>query len=155
MRALIALAGLYLLALASTAPGDIAAAVVVAAAALAIARRAPSAGGGGLRSLLALPRFVLVTLADVATGTWEMALAVLGARSTDAAGFVEIPIEPRTPAGAITSALASSLSPGEVLLDIDAERGVIVMHVFDASDPDAIRERHARGYERHQRRAFP
>ena len=104
---------------------------------------------------MALPRFLVATLLSVGRGTWEMALAVLGLRRPTDAGIVEVPIEPRTKAGAIAAALASTLSPGEVLLDIDDERGVVVLHVFDASDPDAVRARHLRGYERHQRKALP
>jgi len=156
LQAVAALTAVYLLALASTKPGDIAAGVLVAVAALAVARRAPRATTtGGLRSLLALPRLLAATLADVVRGTWEMALVVLGLRPATNAGVVEVPIGPRTDAGTVVSALASTLSPGEVLLDIDAERGVYVLHVFDASDPDAVRERHLRGYERNQRGAVP
>ena len=156
LQAVVVLAAVYLLALASTKPADVAAAVLVACAALAVARRAPRATTtGGLRSALALPRLLAVTLADVARGTWEMALVVLGLRPATDAGVVEVPIGARTDVGTVVSALASTLSPGEVLLDIDAERGVYVLHVFDASDPDAVRARHRRGYERYQRGALP
>lgn len=156
MRALAALTAVYLLALASPAPADAVAGVIVSAAALAVARRAPRVTrSGGLRSVLALPRLLAVTLVDVTRGTWEMALVVLGRRTIEHAGVVEVPIGDRTEAATVFSALASTLSPGEVLLDIDPERGVYVLHVFDASDPDAVRAHHERRYQHHQRGALP
>jgi multisubunit Na+/H+ antiporter MnhF subunit len=37
------------------------------------------------------------------------------------------------------TALAASLSPGSVLVDIDWDRRDLLMHVIDASDPDGVR----------------
>jgi multisubunit Na+/H+ antiporter MnhE subunit len=154
--ALAALTGVYLLALASVAPADVAAGVAVAAAALAVARRAPgNPRTGSLRSLPALVPFLAAILVDVARGTWEVALVVLGVRRLRAPGTVEIPIGERTELGTVVSTLASTLSPGEVLIDIDHERGVYLIHALDAGDPDALRTRHRHGYERRQRKAVP
>ena len=69
--------------------------------------------------------------------------------------MVEIPIGDRTELGTVVSAIASTLSPGEVLIDIDDERGVYVIHVLDASDAGEVLRRHQRGYERWQKRALP
>jgi multisubunit Na+/H+ antiporter MnhE subunit len=53
------------------------------------------------------------------------------------------------------TALALTLSPGEVLVDIDRSRGVMLVHVIDAHDPDAVRARHDHFYRRYQRGVFP
>ena len=44
-------------------------------------------------------------------------------------------------------------APDEV--PVDVERHVLVVHLIDASDPDAVRERHRRAYERHLRKVAP
>ncbi|CCF84740.1 Na+/H+ antiporter subunit E [Nitrolancea hollandica] len=48
-----------------------------------------------------------------------------------------------------------TLAPGSVLVDVDWERGVMLFHLLDASDPDATRATVARFYERYQRAVFP
>ena len=46
-------------------------------------------------------------------------------------------------------------APDEVPVDVDEERDVLIVHLVDASDPDAVRERHRRAHERAQRRVVP
>jgi multicomponent Na+:H+ antiporter subunit E len=159
MRTLLALAVLtavYLLALASAKPADVACGVIVAGGALAVARRAPgNPRTGALRSFPALVPFLGAVLLEVVKGTWDVALVVLGLRRLQQPGVVEIPIGDRTELGTVASAVASTLSPGEVLIDIDGDRGVYLIHALDAGDPDAVRAHHRHGYERWQKRALP
>lgn len=151
-----ALTAIYMLALASTEPADVAVGALVAAGALAVARRAPEGPRtGGLRSVLWLGPYLGAVLVDVARGTWEVALVVLGIQPLRRPGIVEVPIGERTEMGTVAATLAGTLSPGEVLIDIDTERGVYVLHVLDATDEDAIRAAHRRGYLRYQRRTLP
>ena len=35
-------------------------------------------------------------------------------------------------------------APDEIVVDVDETRGILVVQVLDASDPDAVRDRHAR-----------
>jgi multicomponent K+:H+ antiporter subunit E/multicomponent Na+:H+ antiporter subunit E len=42
-----------------------------------------------------------------------------------------------------------------VLVDVDWVRRDLVVHVIDASDPDGVRQRLQRFYDRYQRRVFP
>ena len=46
-------------------------------------------------------------------------------------------------------------APDEVPVDVDEARDVLIVHLVDASDPDAVRARHQRAYERWQRRVVP
>lgn len=70
-------------------------------------------------------------------------------------GFVTVPIEERTPLGVAVCGLVTTLSPGSVLVEVDEERGVMLFHVLDASDPEAVRAQQREFYERYQRHVFP
>jgi multisubunit Na+/H+ antiporter MnhE subunit len=71
------------------------------------------------------------------------------------AGCVAVPSGgPPAPATA-ASALFDSLSPGSVVVDIDTARGIMTIHVMDATDKEALRAERQDFYHRHQRRAIP
>jgi multisubunit Na+/H+ antiporter MnhE subunit len=99
--------------------------------------------------------FVAAVLADIIQGTWDVALRVLHLRRLERPGVVRIPIGERSEHGVAVASLATTLSPGSVLIDVDWERRDLVLHVIDASDPDQVRERLQRFYDRYQRRVFP
>ena len=163
VRHLLALAGLtavYALTLGSARTLDLVTGLLVSGALLAVARRFvfaadPEPAGDVLRRIAALPRFFAGVVTEVARGTLEVALVVLGRRSLECPGIVAIPIEERSPVGVAVAALAFTLSPGDVLIDVDEEEALMLVHVLDASDPEAVRARHRSFYERWQRRAFP
>lgn len=146
--------------LTSVKPGDIILGALIAVPAVLAAERLPRPNGpAGAPSmvlrLLWLPLFAAAVLWDVAIGTWDVTLRVLGLRAMRSPGIVLVPIGERSEAGTAISALALTLSPGSLLLDVDRERGVMLVHEVDASDPEAVRARHQRFYERFQRRVFP
>lgn len=162
IRLLLSVAGLtvvYALALASFAPADLAVGAVVSAA-LALSLRplalvpTPGAIRGVATRAVALPAFAAVTAADVLTGAWDVALTILGVRPLRCSGIVAVPIGERTPAGLALTALTLTLSPGEVLVDVDRRHGVMLIQVLDGTDPDGVRRRHARRYEL-QRKVLP
>ena len=99
--------------------------------------------------------FVAVVARDVAVGTWEVTLVTLRVRPLGRSGIVAIPVGERSDVGVAVSALVATLSPGEVLVGLDRGRGVMLIHVIDAADPEAIRRRHEDFYRRYQRRVFP
>lgn len=107
------------------------------------------------RALLALPRLVLAVIGEINRGTWEVARYSLGLREVEHDGIVEIRLEGISEEGVAAWAFISTISPGELVLDVDEERGVLVIHALDASDPDAIRARHHDFYERYQRKVIP
>ncbi|MGI8659967.1 MAG: Na+/H+ antiporter subunit E [Thermoleophilaceae bacterium] len=160
LAALATLTGVYLLTLASLDPLDALAGVLVAAVALALTRRLTLVGSGAGGPPLAgrIVRFfpfALAVVGDVVAGTWEVAVVVLGARELRRPGIVAVPVGQRTETGIVATAIAITLSPGEVFVDLDRERGVMLFHVLDARDPDAVRRRHELFYERYQRGVFP
>lgn len=164
--AVAALLAIYLLTLGSLTPGDVALGLVLAIAMeLGWRRRVLRGGVVGDpttppavplgRALLALPALVFAVLVEITRGTWEVAKFSLGLRSPDDEGIVEIELEGISEEGVAAWAFISTISPGEIVLDVDEERGVLVIHALDASDPDAIRARHHDFYERYQRKVLP
>jgi multisubunit Na+/H+ antiporter MnhE subunit len=93
---------------------------------------------------------VLATGADVVSGTWRTALFCLGVPAKP--GFAEIPRGDRSPARVALWGVLTGEAPDEYPVDVDGERGVLIVHVLDSSDPDAVRARHARADERWQRK---
>jgi multisubunit Na+/H+ antiporter MnhE subunit len=161
-RALLVIATLtlvYALAIGSFAPWDLllgaaVSAVLVAGLGPAVLGRAP-VRAGLVRRMVGFPSFVGVTLLDMTVGTWQVASVVLGLRPLRRPGIVEIPIGERSDSGALFTAFAATLAPGEFLVDIDWDREVLLFHVLDASDPDRVRGRFAEIYRDHQQRVFP
>ena len=157
--AAVALAAVYCLTLASAAVLDVAAGLVLAVALLAALRirpAAPEGDGPGLAGrALAFPAFAGAVLADVTLGTWDVALRVLHARPVDRPGIVVVPFGERSELGVAVTGLVMSLSPGAVLVDIDRDRRVMLVHTIDATDPEAFRARLDAFYRRWQRPVFP
>ncbi|MGI8631047.1 MAG: Na+/H+ antiporter subunit E [Solirubrobacterales bacterium] len=159
--ATVLLAAVYLLTLGSAGPWDIAFGLVLAAGLLAaLGRASPSPGEhadrpGALRRAAATPWFALGIVGEVVAGTWQVGLISAGLRPLRGPGIVEVPFGERSATGVAVTGLAATLSPGAVLIDVDWDRRTFLLHVLDASDPDAVRADQQRFYERYQRGAFP
>jgi multisubunit Na+/H+ antiporter MnhE subunit len=154
------LAAVYCLTLVSADPADVAVGAALGGALSWLLGRRLRLGPGGRRPPLAsriawFPVLAGAVLADVLQGTWEVALRVLHLRPLRRPGIVRVPIGDRSERGVAVSALATTLSPGSVLVEVDHERGDLLLHVIDASEPDAVRARLQRFYDRYQRRVFP
>lgn len=157
--AVAALLLVYLLALGAAAPADVALGLALALAAqLATQGMAPGLGGHApplRRRVARAPRLVRSIAAAILRGTWQVAQYTLGRRPQGEDAFVELPLAGRSRGGVAAWGLISTLSPGEVVVDVDEERGVLVLHVLDGRDPEAIRRAHRRFYEDAQRDVMP
>lgn len=158
--ALALLTATYALVLASVNPWDLALGATVSAGVLLAFRpflvgRRPASIEGLATRLLALPRLVWAVLADITLGTGRVAAVVLGLRPLERPGIVAVPVGERTEAGVVVSAFLATLAPGEYLVDVDWSERRMLLHVLDARDPDALRERFDRFYRRYQRRVVP
>lgn len=156
LPAVAALTAVYALALGSLKPLDLLTGAAVGALAVFVLRVAPDPPRAGELAgrVAGAPLFAAAVAADVLKGTGAVAALSLGLRAPPA-GIVAIPFEERTRTGVAVAAWALTLSPGEVLVDIDWDRGQMLVHTIDASDPEAVRERHRRLYRRYQQRVFP
>jgi multisubunit Na+/H+ antiporter MnhE subunit len=154
----VTLTAIYLLVLTSVQPGDVLVGAALSVAIAAASMRAFPGGRAGrplVLRLAAAPVLALGTLADIVRGTWHVALYILRRGRLETPGIVTIPKGTRTPSGVAAWGFLTALSPDEIVVDIDDERGVLLVHVLDASDTEAIRRRHQDTYERRQRRVFP
>jgi multisubunit Na+/H+ antiporter MnhE subunit len=160
LLALAALVATYLLVLASVDPWDLAFGVLLGTILLVAARTYVFGGWPrpishlGRRAVAFVP-LVLATIWDIVRGTWAVALVVLHFRPLRRPGIVAVPFGERTPLGVAVSALIVTMSPGAYLVDIDNEERVMLLHVLDASDPDAVRAEFQEFYRRFQRPIFP
>lgn len=93
------------------------------------------------------------TALEMVRGSWRVARFCLGAPADP--GLVEIPRGDRSPEGVALWGVLTGEAPDEIVVDVDEARAVLVVQVLDAGDPEAVRARHARTYERRQRRVVP
>ena len=141
------LMGIYLLVLTSVKPGDALIGFVLGVV-LAIALRPRLAGRSpatpGLAGLVALGPVVLGTAIEMARGSWRTARFCLGRGGRP--GFVEIPRAGRSRHAVALWGVLTGEAPDEVPVDVDEERDVLIVHLVDAGDADAVRDRHRRAY---------
>jgi multisubunit Na+/H+ antiporter MnhE subunit len=145
----VGLAGAYLLVLTSVEPGDVALAGVLGLAA-AFALRTPErlrlhARAGGAVGILAQ------TGAEMVRGSARAVAFCLGRPGRP--GLVEVPLGDRMPAEVAMWGVLTGESPDEIVVDVDEERDVLVVHLTDARDPDAVRARHRRDLEQRRGKA--
>lgn len=153
----------YVFVLASFHPLDVAAGVVFSSALVFGLSRFlyPERGwsstirGGFLSRAAAFPAYAAAVTWDVIQGTWTVSLYTLGLRKLQSPGIVAVPIGERTQVGIAVSALATTLSPGTFLVEVDWDRGVMLIHAIEAEDPDAVRASLEHMYQRYQKKVFP
>ncbi len=154
------LTGVYAMVLASFHPWDLLFGAAISGA-LLYAFHPFVFGDGGemdsspdiLRRCIAFFPFAWAVARDLAAGTWEVALVVLHLRPLGSPGIVKVPVGERTPTGVAVSALVTTLSPGAFLVEANDE--FMLIHLIDASDPDAFRKECEDFYQRYQRKVFP
>jgi multisubunit Na+/H+ antiporter MnhE subunit len=148
----VGLAAIYLLVLTSLDPYDIAAGLLLGLV-VSIALRTRGADGAGV-GLTGGPRAIIEAMAatarEMVLGSWRVVCFCLRPGSATP-GFVEVPRDGRTRSDLALWGLLTGEAPDEVPVDIDEERDVLLVHLVDARDPDAVRARHHRAHERMER----
>ena len=99
----------------------------------------------------AVPGLLCETAAEMVRGSWRVVRFCLTGRG--APGFVEIPRDDRSDLDVALWGLVTGEAPDEIVVDVDDERDVLVVHLTDASDPDAVRARHRRALEQRRGKA--
>jgi multisubunit Na+/H+ antiporter MnhE subunit len=158
--AVAALTLVYALALASFQPWDLLLGAVLCAALVFASRRFvfdtdPGRSPPLLRRAVAFVPFAAVVFREIVLGTWDVALVTLHLRPLVRPGVVAVPIGDRTPFGVAVWTLVTGLPPGSFFVDVDRGRGVALIHLLDASDPDAFRREQEDFYRRYQSKVFP
>jgi multisubunit Na+/H+ antiporter MnhE subunit len=149
----LALMGIYLLVMTSAKPGDVVTGLVLGLVlAVALRPRLPGRRPATppLAGLVALGPVLALTAVEIARGSWRTARFCL--RGGGHPGLVEIPRGDRSRHSVALWGVLTGEAPDEIPVDVDEERDVLIVHLVDASDPDAVRERHRRAYEQAQRK---
>jgi len=157
------LTGVFCLALASYDPWDMLIGAILGSIVLAVFHGAvPAIAGKPEGELPSLPSRVLhfipfagITVWEILIGSVRVAAIVIGLRKLEHPGIVAVPIGDRSKMGVVVTGITTSLAPGSILLDVDWDRNLMLVHVIDASDPDQIRADMQALYDRYQRKVFP
>jgi multicomponent Na+:H+ antiporter subunit E len=86
--------------------------------------------------VIALARYVGLAVYDLAVSGFQVARIVLDPRTEIRPGILAIPSDSESELGTALSAHALTLSPGELVLEIDDE-GIMYTHVLDATDAES------------------
>lgn len=160
---LLLLVVVFCLTLASFAPWDMAIGAVLGGITLAVFHgQLPAIPGKPERELPSLPSrmvafvpFAGITIWEILIGSVRVAAIVSGLRKLEHPGIVAVPIGERSKLGVVVTGITTSLAPGSILLDVDWDRNLMLVHMIDASDPDQVRADMQTLYDRYQRKVFP
>ncbi|MCA9834876.1 MAG: Na+/H+ antiporter subunit E [Thermomicrobiales bacterium] len=95
--------------------------------------------GLSMHLIVYAPVLIWYLFIDILRGTWQVIMTTLGVRPLRHPGIIKIPLEAHSPYGVGPVGYFITLSPGSFLVDVDWENQVMLVHVLDASDPEAIR----------------
>lgn len=147
-----ALTGIYLLVLTSVAPGDVLVGGLLGLAVAAALRPRDGSPGGAPRTgaVAAAAAGLAQTTAEMIRGSWRVVRFCLGAPYSP--GLVEIPRGERSRLQVGLWGLITGEAPDEVPVAVDETRDVLIVHVVDAGDPEAVRARHRKAHDDWQRK---
>lgn len=80
--------------------------------------------------------FALIYLWEVVFSTYKLALIVLHPKPVLNPRFIEVPLDLQDELPRFLFACLISMTPGTMSVGLDHERGVLIVHVLDAPDPD-------------------
>ena len=133
---------IYVFVLTSVLPGDIVIGVVLATV-LVVGSRATGPrrdAGGWLGWARAVGTMLVVTAWEIVKGSARVVrFCPTGAGNP---GFVEIPRDDRSRHAVALWGVLTGEAPDEYPVIVDDERHVLVVHLVDAGDREAVRERH-------------
>jgi len=90
-----------------------------------------------LRDATAWLRVATTFAVELAKSTWATLRAVLGPADKLRPAILAVPLDVRSPAGAVLFANMVTLTPGTTSLDISADGKMLFVHAIDAPDPAA------------------
>jgi multisubunit Na+/H+ antiporter MnhE subunit len=96
--------------------------------------------GLSLHIIIYSPVLAWYLFIDILKGTYQIVSITLGLRPLVKPGIVKIPIGAHSAYGVGPVGYFITLSPGSFMVDIDWDERVMLVHVIDASDPNAVRK---------------
>ncbi len=100
------------------------------------------------RAVAALALLVRFAVAVVVSGLSTLRI-ILAEHSGERASFVRLACAPLSDTGLALLGALVTLTPGATVIDIDAERRELLLHLLDASDPQAVAAQIRRDFEPH------
>lgn len=95
--------------------------------------------GLSLHILVYAPVLFYYLFIDILKGTWQVVRVTLGLEPLRHPGIVKVSFQGYSAYGVGPIGYFITLSPGSFMVDVDWEERVMLIHVLDASDPEAIR----------------
>ena len=144
LRWIVALALVYLALTSNLEPSNIVVGLLLAGGVVALIRppRRPTQPRRPLRSVVASARYVLTLGYDMVVSGVQVARIVLSPSLPIRPGIVAIPAETNTDLGIALSAHAVSLTPGELVVEIDDDH-MMYTHCLDATHAETyIKDAH-------------
>jgi len=92
------------------------------------------------RVLRAAPRYLVMIVRDIFTGTWLVAQVVLGLKPNAHPGIIKVSIGDHNERAVGVAGLFLTLSPGSFLIDIDWDERVMLVHVIDATNWEKVHD---------------
>ena len=150
----VALLVLWLLLARGVAPAQVALGLVLALALPPLTRRLRP-GHAPLRHPWRIVKFIARVFGDVVASNLAIGRDVLRlrARRPDPR-FVLIPLDLHDPLGLAMLALVTTIVPGTVWSELAADRGTLLLHVWDVDDPATYAARFKQRYERPLKEIF-
>jgi multisubunit Na+/H+ antiporter MnhE subunit len=96
--------------------------------------------GLSLHIIIYSPVLAWYLFIDILKGTYQIVMITLGLRPLVKPGIVKIPIGAHSAYGVGPVGFFITLSPGSFMVDIDWDQRVMLVHVIDATNPDAVRK---------------
>ena len=108
-----------------------------------------------LRDMGRAASFAVLVFADVVTSNFAVGRDVLRLRGRRPnPRFVLIPLDLHDPLGLAMLALVTTIVPGTVWSELAADRGTLLLHVWDVDDPATYAARFKQRYERPLKEIF-
>lgn len=91
-----------------------------------------------LRRWELIPKLIGIVLLDIIQSNYDVVRVILkGNRAVRRSGFVTIPLQLKDPTGLAILAVIVTSTPGTAWIDYSANRGTLMIHVFDLVDEQA------------------
>jgi len=107
-----------------------------------------------IRRWVAIPQFAWVMFHDIVLSNIAVTRILLFGSRTRKAGFVNVPLQMRSPSGLALLAIVVTSTPGTAWVDYNVARNELLIHVFDLVDEDEWVRTIQNRYERLLREIF-
>ena len=81
--------------------------------------------------------FAMIYFWEIIISTWQLAFTLLRPKLDINPRFIEVPLDLKQELPRFLFACLISMTPGTMSVGLDADRGILLVHALNASDPEA------------------